>query len=60
MTHNARWVIWRDDDILRTEFVQVKSVSSELGVGAVEPFTTTHKLDEQRDGALDDSLRLGE
>jgi hypothetical protein len=59
-TYDARWIVRRDDDILRPEFVQIESVPSEFGVGAVETLTAAHKLDEQRDRPLDDGLRLGQ
>jgi len=59
-TYDARWIVRRHDDVLRPELVQIESVPGELGVGAVETFTATHELDEQRDGTLDDRLRLGE
>jgi len=59
-TYNARWIVRRDDDILRPELVQIESVPGELGVGAVETITAAYELDEQHDGTLNDVLRLGE
>jgi hypothetical protein len=60
VTHDARRIVLRDDDVLRPELVQVERVPSELWVRAVEALAAAHELDEQRDGALDDRLRLGE
>ena len=59
-TYDARWIVRRDDDILRPELVHIESVPGELGIGTVETFTAAHELDEQRDGTLNDGLRLGE
>ena len=60
MTYDARWIVRRDDDVLRPELVQIESVPGELGVGAVETFTAAHELDKQRDSTLNDRLSLGE
>ena len=40
--------------------MQVKRVPCELGVRAIEAIAPAHELDEQRDGALDESVRVRE
>ena len=59
-THNAGWIVRRDDDILQPELMQIESVPGELRVGTVETLTAAHELDEQSDGTFYDRLRLGE
>jgi hypothetical protein len=38
--------------------VQVERVPCELGVRAIEAFAPAHELDEQRDGALYEGVRV--
>jgi hypothetical protein len=40
--------------------VQVERVPCQLGVGAIEAVTPAHELDEQRNGTLDECMRVRE
>jgi hypothetical protein len=51
-------LVRRDDDVLRPQLVQVERVPCELGVCAIEAFAPAHELDEQRDGALYEGVRV--
>jgi hypothetical protein len=57
-THDACRIIGCDDDILQSELVQIERVPSQLWIGAVKAFAASYELDKQRDGTLDDTLRL--
>ena len=59
-THDARRIIGCNDDILQSELVQIERVPSQLWIGTVEALAASNELDKQRDGALDDGLRLRE
>src|ERR1700733_882085 len=57
-THDACRIIGCDDDILQSELVQIERVPSQLRICAVKAFTASYELDKQRDGTLDNILRL--
>ena len=59
-THDSRRIIRRNDDILQSELVQIKRVPSQLRIGAIKTLAAPYKFNKQRDGALNDSLRLRE
>ena len=59
-THYARRLVRCDDDVLRSQFVQVKRIPCELSVRTIETFTPAYELYEQRDGAFNECVRVRE
>jgi hypothetical protein len=46
------------DVTLQSELVQIEHVPSQLWIRAVKAFAASYEFDKQRDGTLDDILRL--